>query len=304
MTFALTDSLTDQILFCMENQESVYAVDAAEGKTVEIQSDAEADEENIYSIPSWTSDDGFELMEAFANSLHHPMAKNELKTVLASRRGVFKNFKNVLKAYPEVEKKWFLFKNKEMKSHVAAWYNDLCVSWGLEQLEQVSSDSEDTDELVEDDFEFSEYDSLKDGESVERARKFFREELVEQYFAEAGSTAAFLHENLSTFAKEDEKSGFVCRSISSDFLGCALVSRSPDPAKKTVVFTDFFVVQNYRGLGIGKKLLENCLSILKQRGIQFVIFSNSIMPESMESLLIQFPFEKKDFGFILDLLKE
>lgn len=304
MPFTLTDSLTDQILFCMENQESVYAVDALKGCIVEIQPDTEVDGVNLISIPEWTSDDGFELMGAFANSLHHPMAKNELKTVLASRRGVFKNFKNVLKSYPEVEKKWFLFKNNEMKSRIASWYDDLCVSWGLEQLEQVTSCSEDTDELVEDDFEFSEYDSQKDGESVERARRFFREELIERYFVEAGSTAAFLHENLSTFAKEDEKTGFVCRSISSDFLGCALVSRSPDPAKKTVVFTDFFVVQNYRGLGIGKKMLENCLSNLKQRGIQFVIFSNSIIPESMESLLIQFPFEKTDFGFILDLLKE
>ena len=82
-----------------------------------------------------------------------------------------------------------------------------------------------------------------------------------------------------------------------------MVSYCPSSAEKTVVFTDFFVIQNYRGLGIGRELMSKCLAGLKKRGIQWVILTNTVQPESMESLLFEFSFAKKDFGYAVNLLE-
>ena len=124
MTFELTDELVDSIISALENQDQQFAVDASSGRLVEIK-DIECDEDSFYMIPTWSSADGFNLMEQFVNSLHSPMARNDLLTVLRSGRGVFRGFKDVLKSYPEVEKKWHYFKNKQLINYVNQWYNSL-----------------------------------------------------------------------------------------------------------------------------------------------------------------------------------
>ena len=98
MTFRLTDILIDQILFYMENQGETALVSARDGKIVPVVDDEpELDDENYYSLPDWTSADGFELMENFTAGLHNPNAYKELRRCLANRRGVFRNFKDILK---------------------------------------------------------------------------------------------------------------------------------------------------------------------------------------------------------------
>lgn len=317
MTFKLTDSLIDEILFAMEDQGTVSCVDAKNGTLRVLASDfmdaaeyngneeveeVEIDDENYYSIPSWDSSDGFELMENFTAGLHNPNAHKELRTCLANRRGVFRNFKNILKTYPEVEKKWFAYKDKVMHGRITEWYNELCESWGLEGLEE-NPESEDTEYLVQDDFEFTEYDSLKDKECVDREVAKLAEELKENYSGELGGAVFDILKRQSDFCSGGDKFGYVCCSQDKEFLGCALVSYCPSSAEKTVVFTDFFVIQNYRGLGIGRELMSKCLAGLKKRGIQWVILTNTVQPESMESLLFEFSFAKKDFGYAVNLLE-
>ena len=69
MTFRLTDILIDQILFYMENQGETALVSARGGKIVPVVDDEpELDDENYYSLPDWTSADGFELMENFVEN--------------------------------------------------------------------------------------------------------------------------------------------------------------------------------------------------------------------------------------------
>ncbi len=306
MTFKLTDSLIDDILFAMEDQNTkgFVAVDE-DGAGVEFYGLEDAELVNVqdgfhYEIPEWTSDDGFALMEKFTDDLHSPLAKDDLRQVLASRRGVFRNFKNALRLYPEVEKKWFMFKSKCMKSVITEWYNGLCETWGLEKLEEVSSDSEETDELLHDDFEFTEYDSSKDKECVDRAKEFFKIEIKQQFDAEFGDAVIDMQNHASSFTGKEDKCGYVCYSQLKDFLGCSLFSECPS-ARNCVLMTDFFVVQNYRGLGIGRELMEKSLLLLKNHGIHYVIFSNFILSESMEQLLIKFSFKKTGSGYVLNL---
>ena len=155
-TFELTETLADDIIFAMEDQSSESLVDSQHGVVVNAYNDDcdREDEGRYYSVPQWTSEDGFNLMEEFTSDLHVPQAREALLSALHSGRGVFRNFKSVLKSYPEVEKKWFAFKNKEMRRCVNDWYNGLRESWGLEKLNQTV---EETADLLHDDFLFREY---------------------------------------------------------------------------------------------------------------------------------------------------
>lgn len=307
MTFELTDSLKNDILFAMEDQNSQSVLDAEKKAVVKacfsgdgIQGEVAADEEKRYSLPAWTSDDGFSLMEQFAESCRSPFARSELKRCLQSRRGVFRNFKSIVKAYPEVEKRWFAYKNKVMLSKVTEWYSRLRESWGLEALEEDDSSSE-TEYLVQDDFEFVKYDSVRDKECVDRAVEAMAEEYESQLEGELGASVAELWRRQSGFSGSANKYGFVCYSHSDEFLGCFLVSFCPSSAKKTVLATDFYVVQNFRGLGIGRELLHKCLVSLAESGIQQVLIAGAVIPESMESLLAQFSFKRIGSGYVANL---
>lgn len=86
MTFELTDSIKNDIMFAMEDQNSQSAFNVAENKIVSFiknfdnpAEDLKIDENKVYSLPNWTSDDGFNLMEAFSETCRSPLARNELK---------------------------------------------------------------------------------------------------------------------------------------------------------------------------------------------------------------------------------
>lgn len=310
MTFSLTETLRDQILFAMEDQNCLSCVDAKDGRVavvsssdgameIEVDGEIDIDEENYYSLPEWDSSDGFEMMENFTAGLHSPQAHDQLRRCLANRRGVFRNFKDIIRSYPEVEKKWFAFKDKTMQGRITEWYNDLCESWGLEHLEQDFLD--DTENLVCDDFEFTVYDSVKDKESVDRAGCMWADELKANYSGETGAAVAAMAETYRNNPLFESKKGFVCRTNEGEFAGYVLTCVFTSSAKKTAALTDLFVIQNYRGLGIGRELIQKCLEELKNCGIQRVILFNSVIPSSMESLLSQFSFEKTDFGYLAKL---
>ena len=164
MQFELTDSLIDDIISAMENQDVEYAVDAEEGQLVISDSDGHIpDDERYYILPEWGPSDGFELREDFVNNLHSPLAREELQSAMHSGRGVFKNFRNVLKSYPEIDKRWHIFKHRYMSARINEWYNSLREIWGLEKLDQLP---ELDDTLVHDDFSFKEYDSEADKKTI------------------------------------------------------------------------------------------------------------------------------------------
>ena len=147
MQFELTDEIRNLIVFAMEDQGNNYLFDSVEQKTVIKSTVEKVDEERFYTIPTWDSIKGFKLMERFISLLRNPLAREELRGVLFAGRGVFRNFKNVLHQYPEVEKLWYSFKEKEMKQIVSNWYNTLLDSWGLERL---GEEPEETDIVYDD----------------------------------------------------------------------------------------------------------------------------------------------------------
>ena len=298
MIFDLTDSLCADILFAMENQQKNFALDAHNSKI--IQCDLESiDEENIYSLPQWTSADGYGLLESFITKFKGVKAYGELKQILLEGRGVFRNFKTTLKKYPEVDKRFHFFKNKEMKAVVYEWYNALRESWGLESLDQ---DFYEYDDLVLEDFTFRAFDASLDCENVCDTAGAFFEELKGRFpdgLGEAVSRQFKAQLDMNSLAL-GRKQGLICRTLTDEFAGCLLYSKLSSN-ESAAVLDALLVEQNYRGLGIARELLSRSISTLTRDGIQIFIINNSFVPKLLKSTLIQLGFEEKDFAFAAEL---
>ena len=146
MQFKLDNTLIDDILFHMENQDGNFALDTQEGKVV---SAPNSNDERYIALPDWEPKDGFRLMEKFVSSLKNPVARQELTDALNKNKGVFRAFRDVLTQYPEIEKMFHTHKKQKMKTEVVNWYNALREEWGLEPI---GTEPEDTSSLVLEDF--------------------------------------------------------------------------------------------------------------------------------------------------------
>lgn len=298
MTFELTESLTDSLLFAMENQVQEFCIDASRGALVEKTDSVVCDENTFYSLPRWESSDGYTLREEFANNLHSPLARADLKRVLTGGRGVFKNFKNVLKSYPEVERQWNFYKSAALKKRINHWYNELCESWGLECM---PLEEEETQELVESDFIFSAYNFEKDAQEIWEGKNHLSDEIKSQFCGELGDAVDSIYKAQTSDVNE-ALSGYICRSQEYDFAGCILYSACPLTAENSVAVCEFFVEQKYRGLGIGKELILKCITDLKEKAVRWILVSNILLPKSLELLLEQTGFKKLGSGYAADLL--
>ena len=297
MTFTLTESLLDEIITALENQEQQFLVDAAQNKLVEKTDGLKGDDEFFYELPEWDSASGFKLREDFVKNLNSPLAHEALQEVLHSGRGVFRNFRNVIKDYPEVEKRWHIYKNNKMMCYINNWYNNLREVWGLEKLDYVP---ESDDNLIRDDFSFTAYNQENKKELLLHMNAAFRErnENLSQELSQA-----IYNIWLEQFELGQSKGelGFICRSFSNDFAGCITVSQVSQKQEKVMVLTSLFVPEAFRGLGIGTELINMCLSELKKLGKTWLILPNMTVPDYLEPLLLRTGFTKIDSGFAVEL---
>ncbi|MCK9169861.1 MAG: GNAT family N-acetyltransferase [Treponema sp.] len=296
MTFDLTDELLNAIMSALENQEQKFLVEAGAGTLINAVS-ADDDEENNYALPEWDSAAGFRLREDFVSQLHAPLARDELQNVLHSGRGVFRNFKSVLKEFPEVEKLWHQFRRRTMRSYIGGWYNNLREIWGLEKLDQTP---EESDDLVHNDFIFQEYDPVKDRDIILNSAEALDPDC--SWPQEIKDAVSVLWRHLFEYGDSVSQTGFVCRALAGDFAGCITAAPILSPAGKTAVLTSFFVPEAYRGLGIGSELFSMCLSDLQKRGRLYVLTANTIIPDSLIPILERTGFQKTGSGFAAKLL--
>ena len=298
MTFVLNDSLLNKIQSALENQEQKFVLDAQACTLVQKTDSVQEDGEQYYELPEWDSAAGFALREDFVNALNSPLAHEELQQVLHSGRGVFKNFRNVLKNYPEVEKKWHLYKNTKMLNYINGWYNNLREVWGLEKLDYVP---ESDDSLIHDDFSFEAYNSQSDKkELILNANADFKarndnlsQDLLQALFD--------LWQRQFEQAELEGQTGFICRSFSNDFAGCITTSYVSDRQEKVMILTSLFVPASFRGLGIGTELISMCLCQLKKLGKTWLILPKMFIPDFLEPLLLRTGFEKIESGYAVKL---
>lgn len=295
MTFSLTEQLIDDIISAMENQETIFVVEAAGGKLVESTDSVVADDENFYELPEWNPADGFALREDFVKDLHAPLAHDELQAILHSGRGVFRNFRNTLKKYPEIDKRWHIFKHRTMSARINEWYNSLREIWGLETLDQLAESEES---LVYDDFSFTDYDSKTDNrEILFNINAFIQDD--EQNLPEEIKKAIYEMWSRQFQSIDSTKQiGFICRSLSDEFAGCITGCPETDIQEEIIVLTSLYVPEQFRGLGIGTELISMFFSKIQSSEKKWILMPINLIPEFLEPLLIRTGFEKYRYGYV------
>lgn len=295
MTFSLTEQLTDEIISAMENQETEFVVDAAGGDLVQVSDCVKADDTNYYKLPEWNPADGFALRDDFVKDLHAPLAHDELQSVLHSGRGVFRNFRNVLKKYPEIDKRWHIFKHRTMSTRINEWYNSLREIWGLESLDQLSESDES---LVYDDFSFTDYDSDTDNKEILFNINAFIQDDEQNLPKEIKKALYEMWSKQFSSIDSANQVGFICRSLSDEFAGCITGCPATENQDETFVLTSLYVPEQFRGLGIGTELISMFVTKIQSIKTKWILMPLNMIPEFLEPLLVRTGFEKYRYGYV------
>lgn len=288
MEFQLTRELIDQIMFGMENQDSEFVLDTREPRVVKTQEISEEPdgtedaEERYIPLPEWRSVDGYNLMEKFVASLHNPIYREILRRILASGKGVFRQFKDALKEKKEIERLWYHFKEREMRARVIEWYNLLRESWGLARVGD--PEGEETDALVLTDFTIALTDPREEvtvsseSESVAPPASSTTSELV-LHFDDIGYMECMaeqpahivrflLDRRRRVLPSSDAESAriLVARTPVNELAGFLWADLSELPDGRMVAsLNQIYVLPEFRGLGLARMLFTRFCSYAYDR---------------------------------------
>jgi ribosomal protein S18 acetylase RimI-like enzyme len=300
MRFELTDAIIDDILFAMESQDDDYSFDTkrcmvsggnldefAGFEDADFEEDSADDEPGRYiDIPEWDSADGFALMEHFTAGVKNPKAQRALSGALNRGKGVFRAFKDALAAFPELEKRWFVYKEDEMKRAIRDWYDGLREEWGLEGVTRPTDarESGDNEALVAEDFIFRDC-----GEADIEAAVALHQACLDEHCA---SENLFLHgEIVHTNMQPDwncpGSEHIAALTPAGDFAGYAVAQ----PEGRAMHIKILLTSPDYRGLGLGEALLERLLSKIDAKNLGEVTINLPKGADGFASALVKFGFK-------------
>ena len=298
MMFSLSQEIIHQIMFALEDQNTTYVLDTNSGRLEDRASFLDDELPVGYvELPQWEPANGFRMMERFVAVVRNTALQRQLRSVLFSGKGVFKNFKTLLKSHPQGEKQWFAFREEEMTRYITQWYTQLREVYGLEQL---GEEPEDNEELLQDDFIFREYDPTKDEEKLLLAANSFMSERENQWPGEIGLALSSLWQEKKAKGNKENFLSLVAETVGGEFAGCLEATLYPSYVKETVLLTSFFVLEQYRGLGIGKTLLEQGVLQLQEKGIRWIILADLVIPVFLQTCLTRIGFVSSGGGYIFD----
>ncbi|MEL3899921.1 MAG: UPF0158 family protein [Treponema phagedenis] len=281
MDIFLSPETIGELIFAMENQHDRYLFDIQTGKCIN-QTDAitaiENEPENrFYAIPDWNSSCGFRVMERFTAEIRNPVLREQLRDIFSQRKGVFKNFKEALKDFPEIEHRWYKFKEAEMRAVIYTWFNDLREQHNLEPL---CFEEEETGDLIREDFVF---------ETVP-LKTLSSSFLID--FLRDSSAMPLNHENQDAFSlfeysllqelcieeialKDTENSTVILIKNDEEVIGCCLLLPSKGQSLEIPVFR---ILPEYRGFGLGKELLHKAISFADDTMFRFLQLTDRWLP--------------------------
>jgi len=259
MSLPLTAALLDQILFAMEDKDTLSVLNLATRQVEPCFDESSCGDGTILPLPSWSSTDGFKMMREFSESLHNPAVQAELRAVLDSGQGVFKRFKQILKPRDLVYRQWLRFKRKFMEEKVRLWLEE----WPGIVLEDPGEPAFETESsgILATDFTFREGSAaeapLLEDWDVEACHEAAREVFGDS----VGMEYAEYFRRGRRYAVADRF--WVAESPQAEWVGIIWVRRWANPGTLEVyeVLT-WFVDPEFRGLGLGSALLETLRSSL------------------------------------------
>ncbi len=273
MDFDLTQEVIDQIIYAMEDQHEVFLVDGETGRVVSPTApDPAAGEERYVDVPDWRPVDGFQLMERFLATLRNPLLRVNLREALSSGRGVFRSFKDTLRTSPEAEKRWYLFKEREMRRVVYEWYNQMREIRGLEQLPPDGIDiGWGPEEHLLSELSLRVGDPADEPRVLELDRESFREQfqaLNDEGIEELYRRREAKHPRII----DPESVVVVAEDRSKPLVGMAwaVYRESSLDGSEAWGIIQLFTEPDFRGLGLGQLLLRRLLRELFDRGARTV----------------------------------
>jgi ribosomal protein S18 acetylase RimI-like enzyme len=302
MEFELTPELTGEIVFAMEDQTGHFLFDSVESRCVSMRDKksagkADPDDDRYYAIPMWDSVSGFRMMDHFVAQLRNPVVCEELRSALGSGHGVFRKFKDILKAHPEVERLWHLFKDREMKNLVLEWYNSLRDFWGLERI---GAEPDETEDIVSHDFLFREYEN-EDEIAYETLIDSVEREVDESLSPGLSDAMDELRARISDGFDSEGQYAVVALTPDGELVGVAVSKPIPVDSFLSVQLDTIAVYPEFRGLGIGKELLSRTIARWSGKGYRWLLFTNPVIPQSFQHVLHRSGFVEKGHISVLDL---
>lgn len=307
--FEMRDPIVRQVIFAMENQNIRYLMDMTKGQLVRPDTIPEAERPDSTSeidpsaryqpLPDWNSADGFQLMEQFVTELHNPIVRDQLQEILVSGKRVFRRFKDALKEYPEVERKFYSFKFLQMRNVVFEWYNSIRELRGLEILE-LGAD-EEIDDLVLTNVTIQEAHPVPATMITELDRQAFFEALSDQPAPMV--RYQYKQRRSGVPAPGDARSSVVAAYTPMDDLcGFVWITRDVlDDGSPIATMVQVYVLPEYRGLGIGSTIVDHTVTMLRRNRISTIFAHFPGSSEPIHALLERVGFRDIRRDFVLNL---
>jgi ribosomal protein S18 acetylase RimI-like enzyme len=294
MQFELTEALINDILFSMEDQSGEFTLDTQEGVVTGGKGGGPAESgENggrFVALPSWGPTEGYRLMEKFAVAFKNAVIRKRLSAALDQGKGVFRAFKDVLGSYPEAERLWFAFKEREMRQIILDWYNACREEWGLARL---GGEPEETEDLVLEDFRFRPPEK-RDAEAIEKLRRSCLAELLSAAEEEGPvGRPPFVAGWAEQFGPAEPL--LVAESGSGEFAGYAAAARRGDALRVTALA----IKAEYRGLGLGEMILARLLETEPVKKAAYVVVELPQAAENFSRVLLRRSFAPFATAYVL-----
>ena len=262
MDFDLSNELIDQIIFAMEDQQQKFVISGSSGEL--FRSDEVPDNtRTCFDLPDWQPIDGFNLMEKFVSHLRNPIFRDQLKDALSSGKGVFRQFKDILKKNREIEQRWFLFKAREMKQVIRRWYNEQRELAGLTRL---GPEPEETGDLLLSDFTID----LGEKRHLEEVLRLDRKAFLENHPKASKDRLEQVYGQMRKVQPGPLSEGslvLVAETPAGEFSGFAWGIEFENTVEESwlLKIVMIAVVKHYRGLGLGSMLLNEILKRAHER---------------------------------------
>ncbi|TAH54864.1 MAG: hypothetical protein EWM48_10650 [Sphaerochaeta sp.] len=275
----LTEFLINQIAFAMEDQNMLSSFDLKEGEVITDDERSFLDEEEredphrFIELPEWTSADGFRLMEEYAEGVRNDAIRKRLFFALNRGKGVFRAFKDVLAEEPALERKWYLFKEQELRKQVILWYQREA---GAAELEALPPEDEELfEEILLEDFTFEACDLF----DTEEIRQFIHTLLLEiGTFSGAGLLIERALQNTG------RKLTHLARTATGELAGLIVYTLANDSTAEVLLYG---INVRYRGLGLFRLLFDGFSRQLGRLRVNRIIFGVPEQNPKLKELFIR-----------------
>ena len=264
----LNQEIIDQMIFAVENQNSTPFFDTEEGVLLYLENnpdtDFEGNPDRYWPLPEWKPANGFQLMKQFVGQLNNPVYQKKLADALQSGKGVFRKFKDIIKESREMEKKWLLFKEKEMEKVILEWFELFSSSKIYDTSEDIP---EETSDLILSDFTIE----IGNEERWELFRQWDSDAWNEIFQDKTRDEKEFYINRIRPNGEmNQEKGSVVVAALEPEggpvgFIWCRLFHFGNN--RSTAWIQQLYVLPEFRGIGIGKLLTEEAIRFLKGKNI-------------------------------------